>query len=96
MRAFPVLAPIFGAVVVIAGSAAAEETDVVCVGGPKDQWVDAQAIKDKMSKMLVGEFVMDFEHGCYEVEYSANEDTVIAFYVDPVTTEIIRVKVEDE
>jgi hypothetical protein len=96
MRALSKMAPIAGALFLIAGSAAAEEADVVCVGGPKDQWVGTEAIKDKMSKMLVGEFIMDFEHGCYEVEYSANEHTVIAFYLDPVTTDIVRVKVEDE
>lgn len=85
-----------GAFLLAAAPALAEGEDVVCVGGPKDQWVSADALKQKMSKMLVGEFVMDFEHGCYEVEYAANEHTVIAFYVDPVTTDIVRVKVEDE
>lgn len=77
-------------------TATATEEDVLCPGGPQDQWVSADALKAKMTKMLDGEFVMDFEHGCYEVEYSANEHTVIAFYVDPVTTDIVKVKVEDE
>lgn len=85
-----------GALMISAIPAAAEEEGVLCPGGPKDQWVSADALKEKMTKMLNGEFVMDFEHGCYEVEYAANEHTVIAFYVDPVTADIVKVKVEDE
>lgn len=87
---------IAGALMIGTAPATATEEDVLCPGGPQDQWVSAEALKEKMTKMLDGEFVMDFEHGCYEVEYSANEHTVIAFYVDPVTTDIVKVKVEDE
>lgn len=96
MRALPVSMFLVGALVLAAAPAVAEEEDAVCVGGPKDQWVSSETVKEKMSKMLDGDFVMEVEHGCFEVEYPANEHTVIAFYLDPVTTDIVKVKVEDE
>lgn len=96
MRALPISLFIAGALVLVAAPTIAEEEDVVCVGGPKDQWVSAEVVKEKMAKMLDGDFAMEVEHGCFEIEYPANEHTVIAFYLDPVTTDIVKVKVEDE
>jgi hypothetical protein len=76
-----------------AGAAAAAE-EAVCPDHPKDQWVAADVVAEKLSRLIDKEFVLGIDKGCYEAEVLVNDDTEIDVYVDPVTTEVVKIRTE--
>jgi hypothetical protein len=78
------------ALALAAGPAAAAD---LCKGGPKDQWMAADAIKGKAQGMGYEVRRLGQEDGCYEVKGMKDGKRVEAYF-DPVTGEVVKVKGE--
>jgi hypothetical protein len=85
----------FGLLLPTAGAAASEE-EVVCTDQPKEKWASADAITKRLSDVIDSEFVLGVDKGCYEAEVIVNDVTEIDVYVDPVTMEIVKIRMEGD
>ncbi len=85
---------VLGLVSIAAPVAAAEE--VVCAEQPKDKWVSAEAVSRKLAQLVDKEFVLGIDKGCYEAEIVVNDETEIDVYIDPVTTEIVKIRIDGD
>jgi len=85
---------VLGLVSLAASAAAAEEA--VCADQPKDKWVSAEAVSRKLAQLVDKEFVLGIDKGCYEAEIVVNDETEIDVYVDPVTTEIVKIRTDGD
>jgi hypothetical protein len=83
-----------GLLLPINGAAASEE--VVCTDQPKEKWVSVEAISEKLATLIDKEFVLGIDKGCYEAEVIVNDVTEIDVYIDPVTTEIVKIRTEGD
>ncbi len=72
----------------------AEET--ICPGGPRENWVSDAAVTEKLRAMIDKDFALGLDKGCYEAEVVIDDDTMIDIYVDPVTTEVVRIRTAGE
>ncbi len=85
---------VLGLVSIAAPVAAAEE--VVCAEQSKDKWVSAEAVSRKLAQLVDKEFVLGIDKGCYEAEIVVNDETEIDVYIDPVTTEIVKIRTDGD
>ncbi len=76
--------------------AAASGEEVVCGHQPKEKWANADAISEKLSRLIDREFVLGVDKGCYEAKVIVNGVTAIDIYIDPVTAEIVKVGAEGD
>ena len=83
-------------VISLTGFAASAEDEVVCTAQPKDKWVSAEIVSRKLSQLIDKEFVLGIDKGCYEAEIIVNELTEIDVYIDPVTTEIVKIRTDGD
>jgi len=74
--------------------AAAEE--IVCAEQPRDKWVSAETVSRKLAQLVDKEFVLGIDKGCYEAEILVNDETEIDVYIDPVTTEIVKIRTDGD
>lgn len=74
--------------------AAADE--VVCADQPKDKWASAETVSRKLAQLVDKEFVLGIDKGCYEAEIVVNGETEIDVYIDPVTTEIVKIRTDGD
>ena len=89
-----ILLAVFGLWSLAASAAAAEET--VCADQPKDKWVSAEVVSQKLARLLDKEFILGIDKGCYEAEVVINDKTEIDVYVDPVSTEIVKIRTDGD
>jgi hypothetical protein len=85
---------VLGFVSLVAWAAVAEE--VVCTDQPKDKWVSAEVVSRKLAQLVDKEFVLGIDKGCYEAEIVVNDETEIDVYIDPVTTEIVKIRTDGD
>ena len=50
----------------------------------------------KLSQLVDKEFVLGIDKGCYEAEIIVNDLTEIDVYIDPVTTEIVKIRTDGD
>jgi hypothetical protein len=84
-----------GLLLLLDGAVASEE-EVVCVPQPKEKWAAADAVSEKLSRLIDKEFVLGVDKGCYEAEIIVNDVTAIDIYIDPVTAEIVKIRTEGD
>lgn len=87
---------IFAATIGFVSAAGAAEEEVVCTDQPKDKWVSAATVSEKLARLIDKEFVLGVDKGCYEAEVIVNDVTEIDVYVDPVTTEIVKIRTDGD
>jgi len=85
---------VLGLVSMAAPVAAAEE--VVCAEQPKDKWGSAETVSRKLAQLVDKAFVLGIDRGCYEAEIVVNDETEIDVYIDPVTTEIVKIRIDGD
>jgi hypothetical protein len=85
---------VLGLVSMAAPVAAAEE--VVCAEQPKDKWASAETVSRKLAQLVDKAFVLGIDRGCYEAEIVVNDETEIDVYIDPVTTEIVKIRIDGD
>jgi hypothetical protein len=84
-----------GVLLPIAGAAAAGE-EVVCADQPKDKWVSADTVSEKLARVIDKAYVLGIDKGCYEAEIIVNDATEIDVYIDPVTMEIVKIRTDGD
>ena len=93
------LAPLAAAILGLLAAAlpaAAEEDEVVCTDQPKEKWVSAEIVTQKLARLIDKEFVLGIDKGCYEAEVVVNDTTEIDVYVDPVTAEVVKIRTDGD
>ncbi len=85
---------VLGLVSMAAPVVAAEE--VVCAEQPRDKWASAETVSRKLAQLVDKEFVLGIDKGCYEAEILVNDETEIDVYMDPVTTEIVKIRTDGD
>jgi hypothetical protein len=85
-----------GALLLGASASSAVEEEAVCVASPKEKWASAEAVTARLSQVIDAQFALGLDKGCYEAEVVINDETMIDIYVDPVTTNIVRIRTNGE
>lgn len=80
--------------VLSAGSAFAED-DAYCGNAPRDQWIGREAIKTKVTAMGYDVRRVKPDDGCYEVRATDKNGAKAELYLNPVTGEVVRNKMDD-
>lgn len=80
--------------VLSAGSALAEE-DANCGNAPRDQWIGREAITTKVTAMGYQVKRVKPDDGCYEVRAIDKQGAKAELYLNPVTGEVVRNKMDD-
>jgi hypothetical protein len=99
MRKSTLLAPLSAAVLGLLAAAvlpAAADEEVVCTDQPKEKWVSAEIVTQKLARLIDKEFVLGIDKGCYEAEVVVNDTTEIDVYVDPVTAEVVKIRTDGD
>ena len=99
MRKSTLLAPLAAAILGLLAAAAlpaAADEEVVCAGQPKEKWVSAEIVTQKLARLIDKEFVLGIDKGCYEAEVVVNDTTEIDIYVDPVTAEVVKIRTDGD
>ncbi|MGH6962016.1 MAG: PepSY domain-containing protein [Dongiaceae bacterium] len=93
----PIIAAIVGAAILLAVPVAiADAEEAICPDGPRERWASDTAVSEKLKAMIDKEFALGLDKGCYEAEVMIDDDTMIDIYVDPVTTEVVRIRTAGE
>lgn len=99
MRKSILLAPLAAAILgLLAGAAlpAVADEEVVCADQPKEKWISAEIVTQKLARLIDKEFVLGIDKGCYEAEVVVNDATEIDIYVDPVTAEVVKIRTDGD
>jgi hypothetical protein len=99
MRKSTLLAPLSAAILSLLAAAvlpAAADEEVVCTDQPKEKWVSAEIVTQKLARLIDKEFVLGIDKGCYEAEVVVNDTTEIDVYVDPVTAEVVKIRTDGD
>jgi hypothetical protein len=99
MRKSTLLAPLSAAVLGLLAATvlpAAADEEVVCTDQPKEKWVSAEIVTQKLARLIDKEFVLGIDKGCYEAEVVVNDTTEIDVYVDPVTAEVVKIRTDGD
>ena len=99
MRKSILLAPLAAAILGLLTAAvlpAAADEEVVCPDQPKEKWLSAEIVTQKLARLIDREFVLGIDKGCYEAEVVVNDATEIDVYVDPVTAEVVKIRTDGD
>jgi len=99
MRKSTLLAPLAVAILGLLAAAvlpAAADEEVVCTDQPREKWVSAEIVTQKLARLIDKEFVLGIDKGCYEAEVVVNDTTEIDVYIDPVTAEVVKIRTDGD
>jgi hypothetical protein len=96
MRRTLIAGSIGGMLLLGAAVSSAEEEEAVCAASPRETWASAEAVTDRLQRIIDAKFALGLDRGCYEAEVMINDETMIDVYVDPVTMNIVRIRTNGE
>ena len=99
MRKSTLLAPLAVAILGLLAATvlpAAADEEVVCTDQPREKWVSAEIVTQKLARLIDKEFVLGIDKGCYEAEVVVNDTTEIDVYIDPVTAEVVKIRTDGD
>ena len=84
------IAAFCAAMTVSAGADAGE----VCASADKDTWLSVDEVHAKLAELGYSDYHLGIEDGCYEAKLVAQNGDKVEVYMDPVTGDVVKTKIE--
>ena len=75
--------------------AMADDDDKACGSAPQSEWMAVDAVKAKFEGQGYSVRKVEIDDGCYEVYAIDKAGMKVETYVNPVTAEVVKTKIDD-